>query len=130
MDRLDYVIRYVRDLEVAVAFYRDVLGLPFRFVRNGYAEFALSNCKLGLYERAKLPELVGSDVPTQRPSAAGTELLFLVEDVDAEAERIRRAGGAILNGPVDRPWGHRTCHVQDPDGEVVELAQEIPRADR
>jgi len=28
---------------------------------------------------------------------------------------------------VDRPWGHRTVHVEDPDGFVVELAEEIPR---
>jgi lactoylglutathione lyase len=34
---------------------------------------------------------------------------------------------AILKGPVDRAWGHRTLHLEDPDGFVVELAQEIPR---
>ena len=35
---------------------------------------------------------------------------------------------AVLRGPTDRPWGHRTLHLADPDGFVVELAQEIPRA--
>ena len=48
-------------------------------------------------------------------------------DVDAEAERLEAAGVGILRGPVDRAWGHRTLHLQDPDGFVVELAQEIPR---
>jgi lactoylglutathione lyase len=33
-----------------------------------------------------------------------------------------------LAPPTDRPWGHRTLHVADPDGFVVEFAQEIPRA--
>jgi lactoylglutathione lyase len=54
--------------------------------------------------------------------------LFLVEDVDAEAERLRAAGVRILSGPVDRAWGHRTVHVEDPDGHVIELAREIPRS--
>ena len=53
-----------------------------------------------------------------------------MDDVDAEAERLRLAGAEILTGPVDRPWGHRTLHLLDPDGLVVELAQEIPRQDR
>ena len=34
-------------------------------------------------------------------------------------------GGGLA---ADRPWGHRTLHVADPDGFVVEFAQEIPRA--
>ena len=55
----------------------------------------------------------------------GGEVAFLVEDVDAEAARLRAAGAQILAGPTDRPWGHRTLHLLDLDGFVVELAQEI-----
>ena len=55
------------------------------------------------------------------------EILFLVPNVDAEAERLRQAGVELLSGPVDRAWGHRTLHLLDPDAHVVELAQEIPR---
>lgn len=54
------------------------------------------------------------------------EVLFLVEDVDAEAERLRGLGVEFLFGPVDRPWGHRTPYLLDPHGFVVELAQKIP----
>jgi lactoylglutathione lyase len=124
---VDYVILYVADLGRAIAFYRDALGLAFRFERSGYAEFDAGPTKFGLFERARLPELVGA-VP--EPGGPAGEVLFLVEDVDAEAERLRAAGVEILTGPVDRPWGHRTVHLLDPDGHVVELAQEIPRTDR
>jgi lactoylglutathione lyase len=124
VNTLDYVILYVEDLDASVAFYRTLLGLPVSTRSDTYAEFRLSNVKLGLFDRAHLPELIG-----RQPGRGGTatELLFLVEDVDAEAERLRAAGAAILSGPVDRAWGHRTVHVADPDGHVVELAQEIPR---
>lgn len=121
---VDYVILYVRDLDRAVAFYQDVVGLPLRLRRAGYAEFATANLKFALYERRLLPGLIGGDAAGDGPAG---ETLFLVPDVDAEAERLRHAGATILSGPSDRPWGHRTVHLRDPDGNVVELAQEIPR---
>ena len=43
---------------------------------------------------------------------------------------LRAAGVEILAGPEDRPWGHRTLHLADPEGMIVELAQEIERTDR
>jgi lactoylglutathione lyase len=125
MSRVGYVILFVADLERSVAFYRDVLGLPFRLQGDGYVEFATQGAKFGLYDRNRLGELTGQG--TAQPAEPGGEVVFLVEDVDAEAGRLRAAGATILSGPVDRPWGHRTLHVEDPDGFVVELAEEIPR---
>ena len=125
MSRVGYVILFVADLERSVAFYRDVLGLPFKLEGDGYVEFATQGAKFGLYDRNRLGELTGQG--TAQPAEPGGEVVFLVEDVDAEAERLRAAGATILSGPVDRPWGHRTLHVEDPDGFVVELAEEIPR---
>ena len=54
--------------------------------------------------------------------------MLVVEDVDAVASGLRARGVPLLAEPADRPWGHRTVHVADPDGFVVEFAQEIPRA--
>jgi lactoylglutathione lyase len=125
MDQLGYAILFVRDLERSVAFYRDVIGLPFKLQGDGYVEFATQGARFGLYDRNRLGELTGQGTdPADHP---GGEVVFLVEDVDAEAERLREAGATILRGPVDRAWGHRTLHLEDPDGFVVELAGEIPR---
>ena len=41
MSRLGYAIVYVSDLERSIAFYRDVVGLPFRFASESYAEFEI-----------------------------------------------------------------------------------------
>lgn len=125
MRAVDYVILYVRDLDASIRFYRDVLGLPFKFTESGYAEFATEGTKLALYERARLPGLIGREATDGGPEF---EVAFLVGDVDAEAERLRARGIRILAGPIDRPWGQRTLHLLDPDDHVVELAQEIPRA--
>jgi lactoylglutathione lyase len=123
--RVDYVILYVGDLERSIAFYREMVGLQLKLQDRGYAEFVTEGTKFGLFERAKLPELIGR---VARAGGPGGEVAFLVEDVDAESARLRAAGAQILAGPTDRPWGHRTLHLLDPDGFVVEFAQEIERA--
>jgi len=125
MNQVGYVILFVGDLERSTGFYRDVIGLPFKLRGDGYVEFATQGTRFGLYDRNRLGELTGQDA--EAPGRAGGEVVFVVGDVDAEAERLRAAGVAILKGPVDRAWGHRTLHVADPDGFVVELATEIPR---
>jgi lactoylglutathione lyase len=125
MRRVGYVILFVGDLERSVGFYREVVGLRFKLQGDGYAEFATEGARFGLYERGRLAELIGREAGA--PGGPGGEVVFLVDDVDAEAGRLRAAGATILEGPVDRAWGHRTLHLEDPDGFVVELAQEIPR---
>ncbi|MGH2814804.1 MAG: VOC family protein [Actinomycetota bacterium] len=125
MDQVGYVILFVADLERSIAFYRDVIGLPFKLEGDGYVEFATQGTRFGLYDRNRLEELTGQGA--EAPERPGGEVVFLVEDVDAEAERLRAAGVTVLKGPVDRAWGHRTVHVEDPDGFVVELAEELPR---
>jgi lactoylglutathione lyase len=121
---LDYVILYVAELDRALGFYRTLLGVEGERRSETYAEILLANAKLGFYLRDALPDLIG------RPGGSGpeAEVVFVVDDVDAEADRLRVAGVRILTGPVDRPWGHRTLHLEDPDGHVVELAQEIVRS--
>jgi lactoylglutathione lyase len=125
MNQVGYVILFVADLERSLAFYRDVIGLPFKLEGDGYLEFATQGTRFGLYDRNRLGELTGQG--PEAPAMPGGEVVLLVADVDAEAERLKAAGVAILKGPVDRAWGHRTVHVEDPDGFVVELAEEIPR---
>lgn len=123
MPRLGHVIVYVSDLAASVAFYRDALGLEHRFTDAGYAEFATGPTRLALYERRRAEWLTGHPVA---PGPAA-EIVLVVDDVDAAAAAVRARGVALLREPADRPWGHRTAHVADPDGFVVELAQEIPR---
>jgi lactoylglutathione lyase len=114
---------YVADLDASVSFYRDVLALEHRFTDAGYAEFATEGTRFALYEQRRAEWLTGRTV-TPGPAA---EIVLVVDDVDAQARRLESLGAPVLSGPADRPWGHRTVHIGDPDGFVVELAQEIPR---
>ena len=106
-----------------MAFYRDVAGLEHRFTDAGYAEFATGATRFALYEQRRAEWLTGCAVTP----GAWAEVVLLVADVDVIAAGLRERGVALLADPVDRPWGHRTLHVADPDGFIVEFAQEIPR---
>jgi len=121
---LGNVILFVSDLAASVGFYRDVAGLAYRFTDAGYAEFETGPTRFGLYERRRAEWLTGHPV---LPGPSG-EIVLIVEDVDMVAAALRTRGIPLLGEPADRPWGHRTLHIADPDGFVVEFAQEIPRA--
>ena len=48
-----------------------------------------------------------------------------VEAVDELLPLVTRYGGRVLGLPNDMPWGQRVAHVQDPDGNAVNLTQSI-----
>ncbi len=47
--RLNYAIVFVSDMKRAVAFYRDVIGLPLRFESPGWTELATDGATLALH---------------------------------------------------------------------------------
>jgi len=121
MPHVDYVIQYVASLGRSMMFYRDVIGLKVRIEGDGYVEFEMDNTKFSLFERSKLPELIGREAG----KAPCGEIGFIIDDVDTEAERLKGLGVQILTGPMDRPWGERTLHISDPDGNIIEFAQKL-----
>jgi catechol 2,3-dioxygenase-like lactoylglutathione lyase family enzyme len=117
---------FVDDLPRATAFYRDVFRLDTLFEDDSSCAFGFGNTIVNLVLAGEGPDLIGPAVVA--PAAAGTraQLSIWVDDVDAAAALLTERGVALLNGPVDRPWGKRTACVADPDGNVWELAQDIP----
>lgn len=46
---------------------------------------------------------------------------FMVEDVDAEYERLRGRVPKVVTEPTTMPWGNRALLFRDPDGNLVNL---------
>ncbi len=44
-----------------------------------------------------------------------------VDNVDSLLDRVRTLGGRVLSPPNDMPWGQRVGHVEDPDGNAINL---------
>ena len=120
----DYVVLVVESLDRALAFYVDVLGLPLGHRSGAYAQLATGATRVALYERAAMSETLGFPVGIPDEREPAFELGFKVDDVDRAFEELVAAGASLAAPPTDRPWGQRTAYVRDPDGHLVELAQE------
>jgi predicted enzyme related to lactoylglutathione lyase len=63
--------------------------------------------------------------PARIAGSAGQGLLvaFVVDDIDAEYERVQREGVPIVTPIETEPWGERYFQSLDPNGIVVQLVQ-------
>jgi len=121
----DYVILIVEDMDRALRFYTDVLGLRLGHRSGDYAQLDTGATRLGLYTRGAMAKTLGMSLKPPSHNAPGFEIGFKVPDVgEAFAELVGRGASAVMP-PTDRPWGQRTAYVRDPDGHLIELAQDI-----
>ena len=117
---------FVEDLDAVKAFYRDVLELEPVFEDDVSVVFGLGGTLLNVLAVGAAPELVAPAPITSVGAVAQMLLSVWVDDVDAACAELQAHGVAMLNGPIDRPWGKRTAAFTDPAGTVWELAQDIP----
>jgi catechol 2,3-dioxygenase-like lactoylglutathione lyase family enzyme len=125
----DYVILIVRDLDRALDFYVGVLGLPLGHRSGDYAQLATGATRLALYSRSAMAKTLGCSLEAPAVNAPGFEIGFKVADVDAAFAELVERGAPPVAAPTDRFWGQRTAYVRDPDGHLIELAQDLRRPD-
>jgi lactoylglutathione lyase len=124
----DYVVILVEDLDRSLRFYSKTLGLPLGHRSGPYAQFNTGYTRLSLYERGAMQRTLGHRLVAPGPEAPGFELGFRVEDVDAAFSDLVAAGAPPVTPPANRPWGQRTAYVADPDGNLIELVQQLERS--
>ena len=103
---------FVTDIERAIAFYRDDLGLPITRQGSFGAEFLEGGTRIGVH-------------PAVHPDAKAlvgrhTGMTFQVKDLLDFCERLHQRGATFLNEPTQQTWGIMAM-VADPDGNVLAL---------
>ncbi|MFE9773640.1 VOC family protein [Streptomyces sp. NPDC005931] len=109
------------DQDALLGFYTTLFGAEevFRLPAKGpafYLGLRIGDTDLGLVSKAN-------------PGTGATPRILLsigVDDVDETLGRVEALGGSVRSGPKDMPWGQRVAHIQDPDGNPVNLTQPIP----
>jgi len=117
---------FVEDLDTVTAFYRDVLDLDLVYQDDVSSVLELGGTLINLLAVSAAPELVAPTRAVPVGAAAQMVLSLFVKDVDAVCAELRGRGVALLNGPLDRPWGKRTAAFTDPAGTIWEIAHDIP----
>jgi catechol 2,3-dioxygenase-like lactoylglutathione lyase family enzyme len=120
----DYVVLVVADLERSLKFWTGVLGLRLGHRSGGYAQLDTGRTRIALYERAAMSETLGRSLRAPDREAPAFEVGFKVADVDAAFAALVARGAEPEVAPTDRPWGQRTAYLRDPDGHLVELAED------
>ena len=123
----DYLILIVEDLDRALGFYVDVLGLRVGHRSGDYAQLDTGTTRLALYTRSAMAKTLGMALDPPVSNAPGFELGFKVSDVDAGFAELIARGAQPVMPPTDRFWGQRTAYLRDPDGHLIELAQDVGR---
>jgi predicted enzyme related to lactoylglutathione lyase len=121
--RIFAITLFVEDLKAAKKFYQVVFGLPVIFEDDNSAVFKIGDTLINLLVTTEAGGLI--EPATVASREAGSRMVFTihVDDVDAMCAELTRRGVALLNGPMDRPWGVRTASFSDPGGHIWEIAK-------
>jgi predicted enzyme related to lactoylglutathione lyase len=107
---LNYAIKFVGDMDKAVAFYRDTLGLKLKWASPFWSEFETGDTSLALH-------------PASDENRAGNVQLGLrVDDFDAfiaDAE----AKGIAITSPPREVHGTRIARFRDCEGAEVSVSE-------
>jgi predicted enzyme related to lactoylglutathione lyase len=102
--KLTYVIKFVADMDRAVKFYRDTLGLPLKFESPGWSEFATGETRLALH-------------PASAKNPAGAvELGFSVADVEKFHTEMISRGVQFSMPPTKQDFGGVLAQFVDSEG--------------
>jgi catechol 2,3-dioxygenase-like lactoylglutathione lyase family enzyme len=114
----NHAMIYVKDVNRALGFYRDLLGFKliedFRF--EGQPVYARLRAPGG--DGTIALHMAGPGTPL---SSEGVRLYFEVRDVDDFCRKLQHKGFYITQMPRVMPWGWRHAYLNDPDGHEISI---------
>jgi catechol 2,3-dioxygenase-like lactoylglutathione lyase family enzyme len=120
----------IHDPDLALAFYRDTLGLE---LRNDVAKGEFRWITVGAGSQPGVAigltnYLNGSPADQDALAALVAKgglngVHFHTDDLDASFEKLSASGAEIVQEPTDQPWGTRDCAVRDPSGNLIRIDQ-------
>jgi len=108
--KLSYVIEFVADMDRAVRFYRDTLGLALKFQSPGWSEFATGETTLGLHPASDKHE------------AGKIETGFNVPDLGKFYDEMRAHGVKFPMAPTKQDFGGMLAQFEDSEGAHVSVS--------
>ena len=101
------------DVQKAVSFYRDVLGLDL-LMDHGWFQTYGSDARMTVQVSFGTEGGSGTSVP---------DLSIEVDDLEGALVRVKKANIPVEYGPATEVWGVRRFYVRDPFGRLINLLQ-------
>jgi predicted enzyme related to lactoylglutathione lyase len=109
--KLTHIIEFVADMDRAVKFYRDVLGLPLRFHSPEWSEFAMGDDLTYALHRA-----------SEKNSAGKFEAGFTVPDLQAFHTEMQSKGVRFPMPPTKQDFGGLLAQFIDSEGAYISVS--------
>ncbi|CAG7650108.1 Metallothiol transferase FosB [Paenibacillus solanacearum] len=122
---VNVITLFVEDLKDAMSFYQEVFGLLSVYEDNNSAVFDLGNISINLLKISEAQKLISPGTVANRKAGSRFQFTIRVDNLDAVCDELKIRGVALLNGPMNRPWGVRTVSFTDPGGHIWEIAQQL-----
>jgi predicted enzyme related to lactoylglutathione lyase len=117
----------VDDPEASANFVKTYFGFEEEMAMEGFVSLSRPDAGFNLiYLRTGLPTFKPPAIAGHR--ADGLLLVFEVDDIDAEHDRLLREGVEITTPLETEEWGERFFQVTDPCGVVLQLVQWVRAA--
>ena len=115
------------DFDAALAFYRDVLGMPeAEAVSSPGGRIAILDAGRATLELTDLPHSEYIDeVEVGRRVAGHIRIALEVEDAAAATDAVRTAGATVIAEPVLTPWNSLNSRLEGEAGLQLTLFQEL-----
>ena len=115
----------VEDVNRAVAFYRDTLGLQVKEQHgDDYAVIDVPGVlHFGVWNRAHAAESTFGSRDQAARIPLGFSIEFEVDNIQAAAKEIEQSGCTISQQPREEPWGQKTCRMISLGGALLGLAE-------
>lgn len=118
--KLDHVYMSVRDMDKAIKFYEDLLGMKVKHrEENTWADFALGS---GFYLGLINPKIISSD----RKVGNNCIPVFFADDVDAIFKKVKKWKVKISFSPTNLKYTdyfYRCFQCEDTEGNIIEIAK-------
>ena len=116
--KIQYAILFVRDMSVAVSFFRDKLGVPLKFESPHWSEFNTEGATLALHTTEAPP----FDRDAGDTAAGVVRIGLNVENLNEYHKRLIDAGVRCLK-PPEEVFGARVAQYEGPDRMVFSVGQ-------
>lgn len=108
--KLNYVIKFVGDMDRAVKFYRDTLGLPLKFQSPEWSEFITGETTLALH------------IASEKNPSGKVELGFATPDLQKFYEEMQAKGVQFSMPPTKQDFGGTLAQFVDSEGGHCSVA--------
>lgn len=120
--QLDYTIVLCDDLPRMKQFYRGLFDFRVATETPTVLAMEAGSVTFCLRQRTRV-----YDGRSAGPDSPGVQIAFRVPpgQVDDNYAELMRQGVTILDPPTNQAWRHRTIYFSDPEGNILELYEEL-----